>query len=114
MTCSVEPVQADAEGAPAPSFEQALHDLRRSYEEWERASTQIVTDNELFNQLLHRSLRDLRALYTRVGDRAGRRIPWYVAIFGRDSLIASHQLLAVNTRPAARRSSCWPSGRAAR
>jgi glycogen debranching enzyme len=27
-------------------------------------------------------------------------IPWYVAVFGRDSLIASHQLLMVNTRPA--------------
>ncbi len=26
--------------------------------------------------------------------------PWYVTIFGRDSLIASHQLLTVNTRPA--------------
>ena len=49
-----------------------MHELRRSYEDWERESTQIVTDNEVFNQLLDRSLRDLRALYTRVG---GRRDP---------------------------------------
>jgi glycogen debranching enzyme len=27
-------------------------------------------------------------------------IPWYVTVFGRDALIASHQLLMVNTRPA--------------
>ncbi len=27
-------------------------------------------------------------------------IPWYVTIFGRDALIASHQLLMVNTQPA--------------
>ena len=102
VTCSVEPLQEGDEARAAPSFEQAVHDLRRSYEEWERGSTQIVTDNELFNQLLHRSLRDLRALYTRVGDRGvlAAGIPWYVAIFGRDSLIASHQLLGVNTRPA--------------
>lgn len=83
-------------------FDVAVHELRRSYEEWERTSTQIVTDNELFNQLLDRSLRDLRALYTETTDgwilAAG--IPWYVTVFGRDSLIASHQLLMVNPRPA--------------
>ena len=39
---------------------------------------------------IYRSLRDLRALYTRVGDGGilAAGIPWYVAIFGRDSLIA--------------------------
>ena len=52
---------------PAPphlDFDAAVHGLRRSYEEWERESTRVVTDNELFNQLLDQGLRDLRALYT--------------------------------------------------
>jgi glycogen debranching enzyme len=102
VAVSVEPVLGSEPIGAAPDFDHAVHELRRSYEEWERESTRIVTDNELFNQLLDRSLRDLRALYTRVGDGAilAAGIPWYVTIFGRDSLIASHQLLTVNTRPA--------------
>jgi glycogen debranching enzyme len=83
-------------------FDAAVHELRRSYEDWERGCTQIRTDNELFDQLLTRGLRDLRALYTKMdGDgiiAAG--IPWFVAPFGRDTLITSHQLLMVNPQPA--------------
>jgi glycogen debranching enzyme len=102
LVVSVEPILGTEDDRAAPDFDHAVHELRRSYEEWERESTQIVTDNEVFNQLLDRSLRDLRALYTRVGEGGvlAAGIPWYVTIFGRDSLIASHQLLAVNTRPA--------------
>jgi len=83
-------------------FDAAVHRLRRSYEDWERDSTQIVTDNEVFNNLLTRGLRDLRALYTRVdgGQIVAAGIPWYVAPFGRDALITAHQLLSVTTRPA--------------
>ncbi len=87
---------------PAVEFDAAVHQLRRSYEEWERDSTQILTDNELFNELLDRSRRDLRALSTEVdGERIlAAGIPWYVTVFGRDSLISAHQLLTVNPRPA--------------
>ena len=89
VAVSVEPILGSEPTNGAPDFDHAVHELRRSYEEWERESTRIVTDNELFNQLLDRSLAILAA-----------GIPWYVTIFGRDSLIASHQLLTVNTRPA--------------
>jgi glycogen debranching enzyme len=94
---SVDPIVED-DRTTAVDFDHAVHDLRRSYEEWERGSTQVVTDNELYNQLLDRSLRDLRALQTRVdgGSVLAAGIPWYVTVFGRDSLIASHQLLMVN------------------
>ena len=86
----------------AIDFDAAVHVLRRSYEDWERECTQIVTDNELFDQLLMRGLRDLRALYTPYdgGGVLAAGIPWYVAVFGRDSLIASHQLLTINPRTA--------------
>ena len=99
---TVEPIVGGA--APPPGdFDVAVHALRRSYEEWERASTRIVTDNEVYNQLLDRSLRDLRALTTRWPDghtilAAG--IPWYVAVFGRDALISSFQMLMVSPQPA--------------
>jgi glycogen debranching enzyme len=101
ISTTVEPIVDEVRPAPL-DFEAAVHRLRRSYEDWERQCTQIVTDNELFNQLLVRGLRDLRALYT-MTDRGGiiaAGIPWYVAVFGRDALIASHQLLSVNPNPA--------------
>jgi glycogen debranching enzyme len=83
-------------------FDVAVHELRRSYEEWERDSTQIVTDNEVFDQMLDRCLRDLRALYTITPEGAflAAGIPWYVTLFGRDSMIASHQMLMVTPEPA--------------
>ena len=75
-----------------------MHDLRRSYEAWERACTRVWTDNELYNSLLSRGLRDLRALLTptRHGSLVAAGIPWFVAPFGRDSLLTCHQTLMVN------------------
>jgi glycogen debranching enzyme len=98
---TMDPVIGEAE-RPAVDFDVAVHELRRSYEDWERACTQLVTDNEQFNELLNRSLRDLRALYTQTPDGGvlAAGIPWYVTIFGRDSLIASHQILSLNPAPA--------------
>jgi glycogen debranching enzyme len=95
---TVDPITGDVEPAPL-EFDVAVHDLRRSYEDWERDSTQVVTDNELFDQLLERSIRDVRALSTRTTDghmMLAAGIPWYVTLFGRDAMIAAHQLLSVN------------------
>ena len=101
VTTTVETVVDDVRAAPV-DFEAAVHRLRRSYEDWEHQSTHIFTDNELFNQLLTRGLRDLRALYTQTdgGGILAAGIPWYVAVFGRDALLTSHQLLSVNPGPA--------------
>jgi glycogen debranching enzyme len=56
----------------------------------------IETNNDLFNRALARSLNDLRMLATaNLSDlylAAG--IPWYVALFGRDSLITAFETLA--------------------
>lgn len=64
---------------------------------------EIKTDNALFNAVLAKSLADLRMLITREhGDTyfaAG--VPWYVALFGRDSLIAALQVLAFDPSVAA-------------
>src|SRR5207244_4032134 len=67
-----------------------------------RACSEMVTDNEVFNELLERGLRDLRALYTRTNGLGivAAGIPWYVTTFGRDALISGHQMLMVNPRPA--------------
>ncbi|HXJ66922.1 MAG TPA: amylo-alpha-1,6-glucosidase [Actinomycetota bacterium] len=99
LSLTVEPI-IDEHRPPRIDFDAAVHDLRRSYEDWEREATRVVTDNELFNQLLDQGLRDLRALYTPVdgGGVLAAGIPWYVTTFGRDGLIAAHQLLMINPR----------------
>lgn len=101
ITMTFDPVIGDVRPLGL-EFDSAVHHLRRSYEDWERECTQITTDNEVFNSLLVRGLRDLRSLYTATdqGEIIAAGIPWYVAIFGRDALISSHQLLAVNPNPA--------------
>ena len=69
---------------------------RRTPGAWLGERTTVVTDDELFNRVLRRSLLDMRMLHSRLdGDgyyAAG--VPWYATLFGRDSLIAATQLLA--------------------
>jgi glycogen debranching enzyme len=71
--------------------------IARDYHEWDNACTQIQTDNEFFNRVIGRSLRDVRMLWseTEAGEpypAAGT--PWFDAPFGRDTCIMSMQLLA--------------------
>jgi glycogen debranching enzyme len=60
------------------------------------STVRMTTSNELFNRVLRRSFLDLAMLETRQGDdlffAAG--IPWYVALFGRDSIITALETLA--------------------
>jgi glycogen debranching enzyme len=94
---TVEP-RAAGSAPPDKPFDVAMHELRRSYESWERASTRVWTDNQLYNSLLARGLRDLRALLTptRYGNVVAAGIPWFVAPFGRDALLTCHQTLLLN------------------
>ncbi|HEX2707610.1 MAG TPA: glycogen debranching N-terminal domain-containing protein [Solirubrobacterales bacterium] len=72
--------------------------LQRAQREWEAGCSKIETDNELFDKLLTASLRDLHALMTPSPDGAivAAGIPWYVAPFGRDSLLTAQQTLMLN------------------
>ncbi len=55
----------------------------------------VRTDHELLNLVLERSLRDLQALVTPFpgGRLIAAGIPWFVAPFGRDSLITALQMM---------------------
>jgi glycogen debranching enzyme/CRP-like cAMP-binding protein len=59
-------------------------------------ATSVNTDNPLFDAAISRSLADLALLRSQVDGQsyvvAG--IPWYAALFGRDSLLAALQMLA--------------------
>ena len=50
---------------------RAVHALRRSYEEWERESTEIITDNEVFDRLLTKLEEQRQALGGKVFDVLG-------------------------------------------
>jgi glycogen debranching enzyme len=66
---------------------------------WRSSCTVIETDNELFNELLATSARDLRALVVPApgGQILAAGIPWYVAPFGRDALVTAGEALLLNS-----------------
>jgi glycogen debranching enzyme len=67
------------------------------------SSVSITSDNPLFNRVLERSFADLEMLATRergeVFFAAG--VPWFVCLFGRDSIITALETVAYNPRIAA-------------
>ena len=67
-------------------------------EEWADACARISSDNELFDALIDASVRDLHALMMPVGDSElpAAGIPWYVAPFGRDSLLSACEVMMIN------------------
>jgi glycogen debranching enzyme len=92
---------------PASTRRPALGELERRLRDttasWRDDRPRIATSSDLVARVLERSLLDLRMLRTeREGDRfyaAG--VPWYVALFGRDSLIAALEALAFEPAVAA-------------
>ena len=73
----------------------ALSERRSGVERRRRGATQIETDDRMFNGWIERGRADLHLLLTETPEGlvpyAG--IPWYVAPFGRDSLITALQVL---------------------
>jgi glycogen debranching enzyme len=84
--------EAEATAAEAGAALESAHST------WVGACAQITTDNELFDRLVDASVRDLHALMMPVGtDRLpAAGIPWYVAPFGRDSLLTACESLMIN------------------
>jgi len=69
-----------------------------AYHAWERGTMSVVSDHELFNLVVKRSVSDLRLLVND-GPGPGERyvaagVPWFTTLFGRDALIAAFQSLA--------------------
>jgi glycogen debranching enzyme len=81
-----------------PTLEQAATRLETTHTEWVGACARISTDNELFDRLIDASVRDLHALMMPLGGSTlpAAGIPWYVAPFGRDSLLSSCESLMIN------------------
>ena len=69
-----------------------------AYHAWERGTTTVESDHELFDLVLKRSVSDLRLLVNE-GPGPNQRyvaagVPWFTTLFGRDALITAFQSLA--------------------
>ncbi|MHB8614201.1 MAG: amylo-alpha-1,6-glucosidase [Candidatus Dormibacteraceae bacterium] len=85
-------------GAGVSEFDEGLVRTKGAYPRWVAESVSIKTDNPAVNELLERSLTDLRMLCDRYpsGLYPTSGLPWYGVPFGRDQLIASILMLPVN------------------
>lgn len=79
-------------------FDEVL--LRQSHRtrQWQDRTTRFSSDNEDFNEMMRRNARDIQMLLTQTdeGRYVAAGIPWFVALFGRDSLITSLFCLPFN------------------
>ena len=81
------------------SFRDARDQLEREYSKWRKRCTRFRTGNYQLSQFLNRAVLDLRMLLSE--DHEGRPyidagVPWFSALFGRDSLITAYQCLGMN------------------
>jgi glycogen debranching enzyme len=91
-----------ARGAPRTCLSEiAKSKAAQDLAQWKEVTTQITTSNEDFYRLYRQSVEDMAAL--RLNHREGHKhqlltaagVPWFVTIFGRDSLIVSLQNMIV-------------------
>jgi glycogen debranching enzyme len=92
----------DAQRTPPRTLERAAADRKREAEAWVSGCARIETDNELFQAVIAASIRDLHALLMPVASGAipAAGVPWFVAPFGRDSLLTAYESLLLNPRVA--------------
>ena len=69
-----------------------------AYRTWNDGMATIATDNELFDQLVGRSVADLRLLLND-GPDPGQHylaagVPWFATLFGRDAIISAYEAIA--------------------
>ena len=81
-----------------PTPDETATRLEAAHADWVGSCARISTDNDRFDRLIDASVRDLHALMTPVanGQLPAAGIPWYVAPFGRDSLLSACESLMVN------------------
>ncbi len=103
LSALVEPISSEsdhclAETAQRNDLQKPLKMLRGEYDKWLENCTRFHSDDEIFDAMLATSTEDFYAL--QIPDKAGiavaAGVPWFAALFGRDSLIASYQALILN------------------
>ncbi len=89
----------DPPSMPGPAeIEKRIKGIKASYADTMECCSNIQTDNGIFNKVFLRSLSDLRMLYSGqpIGIYYSAGVPWYDALFGRDSIISAIQVMPYN------------------
>jgi glycogen debranching enzyme len=91
-----------ASRAPQYNLRQCRSDAEEELDNWKKVTTSLTSANEDIYRVFRQSLEDMAALRLReFGESAGEflpaaGVPWFVAVFGRDSLIVSLQNMIVH------------------
>jgi len=85
----------DGDVSPPEPFLRGMRKARRELRAASRNAATVETSNDIFNEILCRSMSDLRMLITDTaqGPYPYAGIPWYSTTFGRDGLISAIHLL---------------------
>ena len=109
LRLDVAPLSAGARRRPRPQLERRFDEerqrLRESLEGWRGGLPQLRASWETLQRAYDRSAADLAALRLRGGAGAAGGLPaagmpWFMTIFGRDTIIASLQTLILGPEPA--------------
>ncbi len=98
--------QSESKAAPPTGILrhlQRVSDARdSSSQQWLERHTRLRSDNPALNSTIQRSLLDLEMLQTGLhgSHYYSAGLPWYAALFGRDSLISALQTMAFSTATA--------------
>ncbi len=84
--------------ASVASMDEALGHLNFRSRKMHGGTAVFLSDNEDFNEMMSRNQKDMNMLMTHTDDGSfvAAGIPWYVALFGRDSMITSRFALPFN------------------
>ncbi len=87
---------AQARKSPRPANIGRLEsELKRQSRNWEAEITEVSGNGSAVDQLMERAFRSLRVLRAHLGEESyfAAGVPWFVTLFGRDSLITALQML---------------------
>jgi len=87
---------AQARDEQLPNIKNVLHDRQRSLGQHISKQTEFLSNSKSLNRLMNRSLCDLHLLKTKIRGEEffAAGVPWFVTLFGRDSIITGLQMLA--------------------
>src|SRR5207302_11221041 len=91
--------QVGQDAPPRRSLEDMRGGLERDYSRWRKRCTRFRTSNLQLSKFLERAVLDLRMLLSEGDDGVpwiDAGVPWYSALFGRDSLITAYECMGVN------------------
>ncbi len=101
---AVSLILAESRGRPAflsktadvPNRDHLESELEEETQAWMAQVTKISSNGSSLDEIMERSFRGLRVLRTQLGRETyfAAGVPWFVTLFGRDSLITALQTLA--------------------